>query len=278
MKILCIGNSAYDIILKLKKFPIINTKQQIEKKIECPGGRAQTVSLLLGKYNLDVTLITEIGNDYYGNKILSNLKELNIDTKYINKTDKTNINTILINGINRTVLKEVSDTNPNIEVNINNYDIIYTDGKYYDLSKKIMEQAKDKITILDLEEINNKSLQLANLAKYVICSKTTINSLTKEKNYIRMYQQIKKKFKNNLIITLGEDGAIFNDEITPALKMNSVDTTSAGDIFVGAFIYAKSKNLKDEDAIKLSVITSSLSTEKYGSSISIPELKEIKKL
>lgn len=277
MKILCIGNSAYDIILKLKQFPQENAKQYIEKRIECPGGRALTVSLLLGQYNMDVTLITEIGTDYYGSIIANKIKEVNINTKYIRKVDKTNINTILINNSKRTVLKEMSNTNLNIEIDIKNYDVIYTDGKHFNLSKKIIEQAKDKITILDLEDINEKTLELSKIVKYVICSKTSVNQLTNETEYKKIYKKLQQNFKNKLIITLGEDGVIFEGEITQPLKVNQIDTTSAGDIFIGAFIYGKCKKLKDEEAIKLSVVMSSLSTEKYGSSTSIPKIEEVTK-
>ncbi len=76
----------------------------------------------------------------------------------------------------------------------------------------------------------------------------------------------------NLIVTLGEKGAasIDKDSVikTLAPEVKAVDTTGAGDAFVGAFAYGLSSELSPQNAIKLAVDRASDSVTKPGTQIS----------
>ncbi|MGL5427812.1 MAG: carbohydrate kinase family protein, partial [Cetobacterium sp.] len=55
----------------------------------------------------------------------------------------------------------------------------------------------------------------------------------------------------------------------------AIDTTGAGDIFHGAFIYSLAKDYNFVKSIKFSSVCASLSVEKIGGRESIPELKNV---
>lgn len=83
----------------------------------------------------------------------------------------------------------------------------------------------------------------------------------------------------SVLITLGEDGAIFltNDPKVPvfkadALQVKSVDTTGAGDAFLGAlaFCLANLKELSIQQAIKVACFVAADSVTKLGTQISFP--------
>ena len=61
----------------------------------------------------------------------------------------------------------------------------------------------------------------------------------------------------------------------PAFKTKTVDSTGAGDIFHGAFVYFLGHNYPLETVIKLASLTASISTETMGGMTSIPSLKEV---
>ena len=96
---------------------------------------------------------------------------------------------------------------------------------------------------------------------------------------IRIYEEMKKTYKNHLIITLESYGCFteFNGEykIIPSIKVEPVDSTGAGDIFHGALTYFIIHNYPMEEALKLSNITGALSVKKLGSRFSISNLEEI---
>ena len=69
MKIVCIGHAAYDIVIPMEGYPIENTKNRLNIKIEGGGGPAATAAYLLGKWGCDVSFLGVVGSDQYGNYI-----------------------------------------------------------------------------------------------------------------------------------------------------------------------------------------------------------------
>ena len=83
-----------------------------------------------------------------------------------------------------------------------------------------------------------------------------------------------------VLITLGSQGTFYSyagkTAIIPALKVNAVDTTAAGDTFIGALSSVLNKDFSNlEDAIKFSNKASSITVQRLGAQPSIPYLKEM---
>ena len=75
--------------------------------------------------------------------------------------------------------------------------------------------------------------------------------------------------ESNLIVTLGEEGAAYVNEEGSVIKIkapevNAIDTTGAGDAFVGAFSYGIASGYTTEDAIKIGVEKASDSVTRPG--------------
>ena len=83
----------------------------------------------------------------------------------------------------------------------------------------------------------------------------------------------------NVIITLGERGCAYNlgDTVLfkSAIKTKVVDTTSAGDTFIGAFVSKLSKNETLHNAIDYAIKASAITVSRPGASKSIPYMCEI---
>ncbi|HOK03742.1 MAG TPA: PfkB family carbohydrate kinase, partial [Victivallales bacterium] len=91
---------------------------------------------------------------------------------------------------------------------------------------------------------------------------------------------IRKKFNfETIILTLGAKGAVIceqnNLHFEPAVKVKTVDTTAAGDTFVGFFIAQKMQGKNSLEAVKIAVKASAICVQKKGASNSIPKLKEV---
>ena len=85
MKVVCIGHSTYDITLPVNEYPKENLKYRIDKKIECGGGPASNGAYLLAKWGMDTSIISVVGDDYYGEKIMEDFIKIGADTKYLEK-------------------------------------------------------------------------------------------------------------------------------------------------------------------------------------------------
>lgn len=82
----------------------------------------------------------------------------------------------------------------------------------------------------------------------------------------------------NLVVTLGEDGVVIADgEVTKvaALKVKPVDTTGAGDCFVGTFAYGLANQMSPVNAAALGCQTAGLSVTRLGAQSSYPSVAEV---
>jgi len=78
----------------------------------------------------------------------------------------------------------------------------------------------------------------------------------------------------SVIITLGKEGAVFVSEaevlFQEAFKVDTVDTTAAGDVFCAAFAAQISLGASNKVALKFASAAAAISTTKLGASISAP--------
>ena len=83
----------------------------------------------------------------------------------------------------------------------------------------------------------------------------------------------------SVVLTLGGDGSIFANAdceiFEPALKVNAVDTTCAGDTFTGYFLKTFLSERNAERALKTATCASSLAVTKIGAAQTIPDIKDV---
>lgn len=82
-----------------------------------------------------------------------------------------------------------------------------------------------------------------------------------------------KSFPDNLIVTLGKNGAVYKDKTYPAPKVEIADVCGAGDTFLSALTYMFLKTKNIDDAIKFAVNAASITVMHMG--VYAPSLKEI---
>ena len=90
---------------------------------------------------------------------------------------------------------------------------------------------------------------------------------------------VRRKLNQKIIVTLGKRGlvAIDGDRAleVPGIPVSSVDTTGAGDCFVGYFSSQILKGLTLEDALIVANKAASISVQRNGAAPSIPFLNEL---
>ncbi|MDP3721364.1 MAG: PfkB family carbohydrate kinase, partial [Anaerolineaceae bacterium] len=94
-------------------------------------------------------------------------------------------------------------------------------------------------------------------------------------------QQLLSKGVKNLIVTLGNKGSVIfegntnNSVDIPAWKVQAVDTTAAGDCFIGAFAVGLSKEKSVKDAAAFASAAAAISVTRLGAQPSLPKIDEI---
>ena len=81
--ILVVGLATVDLIYYLKKLPNKGIKYVSKKQIMSTGGNASNASIAISRLGGSVTFVSKIGNDFFGNYILKDLKSENINTDHM---------------------------------------------------------------------------------------------------------------------------------------------------------------------------------------------------
>ena len=285
MKILCLGHATYDITLPLDKFPIENTKNRVQERIECGGGPASTAAYLLGKWGADVYFAGIVGNDFYGHKIKEEFENVNVNTKYLELRDNHSTTSSFVLANKQNGSRTTFAYKPK-KVEMNEFkldfipDVILIDGQEYQMSKDILTKYPNALTIIDAGRDTSEVIELCKMVKWVACSKDFAEKVTDIKiNYDdfetlkSVYSKLKEIFKNEVVITLEDKGCLYNYEIIKSVKLKSVDSTGAGDIFHGALTYYLANGYEPKFAIQLANYAGAISVSRIGTRNSIP-LKE----
>ena len=292
MKVLCVGQSAYDITLPMSGYPIENKKYKINHQIECGGGSSNNAAYLLSLWGNEVYLASSIGKDFYGEKIKEELKSVGVNIDYFEEIENVNTTTsyIINNTLNgsRTIL-----TNKNPLMHFTNSkkidlhpDVIFLDGNDYQMSLEVLKENKEAMKIIDAGSMKEGMQELCEMCDYVVCSNdfakefSHINFQYEDMNKIKeAYDILDQSFNGKVIITLESHGSfvkIDNDYyLIPSILVNSVDSTGAGDIYHGAFTHFIMHGYELKKAIYYSNIAGALSVTKIGSKNSMPKLEEV---
>ena len=291
MKVLCIGHISYDITFPMEGFIKENTKNRVNERVECGGGPASNAAYLLGKYGVETYIMGLLGNDFYANKIIEEFKIVNVNTDYIeqNSNYSTTVSTIIANKTNgsRTILTYKNNL---VKYPIKDVefipDIIHLDGQEIEISNYMLDKYPNAISVIDAGRNTDEIIELSKRVNYLVCSKEFAENITNKKfdkndlsTYSDIYTEMEKIFKNTIVVTLESDGSLARIDgklkIIPSIKVKAIDSTGAGDLFHGAFVYCLTQKFNLEKSLIFSNIVGALSVTKIGGRFSVPNLDEV---
>jgi len=265
-----LGESLLDIIIS-----------SIDDAVVRPGGAMLNTAVSLGRSDIEVALITELGDDDTSNLITSFLKSNNVTLNFIKHYSNNTTSLALAFLDNNKKPKYTFIKNyPKIrELSvINNFtsDDILLFGSLYSIDKKIRQSIlsivnnalNNNATIiydpnirnahhLEDVELMNSIIENIKLSDIIKGSDEDFTNIFGSSNPHKQISELRKiNNKALIIITLGADGVIadFNDQTIklPAIETNVVSTIGAGDAFNAGIIVALNKSkLKNEDISKL---------------------------
>ncbi|MGM9873718.1 MAG: ribokinase [Bacilli bacterium] len=249
------------------------------------GGKGANQAVAIKRMGVDLSFLSCVGNDAFAKEQLNNLKNEGIDTKNIKQLKDANTGSAIIllcNNDNRIIL------NPAANIQIKKEDIIsfLKDAKEEDIFLTQLENNIDATSFaLEYAKEQKKMTVILNPApmnKNIIDYLKFVDILIPNETELELLgglDYIKSNNVKTLIVTLGSKGyrLIDNnkDEIYPAIKIKPVDTTSAGDTFVGIFTALYSNGESIETASKFASIGASIACLSYGAQPSIPTKEKI---
>ncbi len=245
------------------------------------GGKGANQAIMSGLMGAETYMITCLGDDVYADMTIDNYRKSGVNVDFIQRVPgSSGVAPIWVDSSGQNRIIVVSGANDLI----NGDDAVEAVKKIDDLkavigqfeiplkvTEKVFQYAKSNniTTILNPAPAKIPSDNLLDATDWFIPNEVefeTISGLSafEDANLINY----SKTIKSNLIVTLGEKGAAYVENGTVkkinAPKVSAIDTTGAGDAFVGAFSYAIASGFTTEDSIKLGIERASDSVTKPG--------------
>ncbi|HDE4727138.1 TPA: ribokinase [Staphylococcus aureus] len=298
-KVVILGSTNVDQFLTVERYAQPGETLHVEEAQKAfGGGKGANQAIATARMQADTTFITKIGTDSVADFILEDFKVAHIDTSYIIKTAeaKTGQAFITVNAEGQNTIYVYGGANMTMtpEDVINAKDaIINADFVVAQLEVPIpaiisaFEIAKAHGVTTVLNPAPSKALpnELLSLIDIIVPNETEAELLSGIK--VTNEQSMKDNANyflsigiKTVLITLGKQGTYFatknQSQHIEAYKVNAIDTTAAGDTFIGAFVSRLNKSQDNlADAIDFGNKASSLTVQKHGAQASIPLLEEV---
>ncbi|HGX1175256.1 TPA: ribokinase [Staphylococcus aureus] len=298
-KVVILGSTNVDQFLTVERYAQPGETLHVEEAQKAfGGGKGANQAIATARMQADTTFITKIGTDGVADFILEDFKVAHIDTSYIIKTAeaKTGQAFITVNAEGQNTIYVYGGANMTMtpEDVINAKDaIINADFVVAQLEVPIpsiisafeIAKAHGVTTVLNPAPAKALPNELLSLIDIIVPNETEAELLSGIK--VTNEQSMKDNANyflsigiKTVLITLGKQGTYFatknQSQHIEAYKVNAIDTTAAGDTFIGAFVSRLNKSQDNlADAIDFGNKASSLTVQKHGAQASIPLLEEV---
>jgi sulfofructose kinase len=284
------GLNAVDHLCVVPQYPRFDSKTEIVHYEKLAGGQTATAVVFAARMGLKGKYIGKVGSDDLGVFALENLRAENIDTSsvLVENGARNQYAFIIIDKASgeRTILWErdrrLSFRGSELcRSDICSGRVLHLDGHDYEAAIQAARWAREDgiPVVIDLDKAVPRSEELISNVDFLITSANFPPEFTGIADPIESLLALRQHCDGFLAVTLGAQGAmaVIGDrcERFPAFKVHAVDTTGAGDIFHGAFIYGLLRNWPLERIMTFSNAAAGLNCTHLGARSGIPPLSEI---
>ena len=255
------------------------------------GGKGANQAVMAAHCGAEVHFIGKLGKDVFGTAIADNFVKIGIHSEYVDESESaTGVAHIWVdgNGENRIII--IPGANHEITVakavkaidSIKDLSVVVAQCEIkQEVTLAAFKAAKARgcTTILNPAPYQEISAELLALSDWIIPNESEFCELHGE---LPTHENALQSFRagKNSIVTLGSQGAVYisaDGQLTKvaAPKVTPVDTTGAGDAFVGTFAYCLASGKDPIAAMALGIKVASLSVTRKGAQSSYPDQAEI---
>ena len=296
-KILVLGNCNVDFVFKIPRFHHPGETILAESQATFFGGKGANQAITAKRLGGNVQFITKVGNDLYGKSYRQHLIKNGLDRKLILEDKKIPTGMAVIEltpkGENRIVA--FLGANNSLSVNdLNRLQRYWREVAVFVTQLEIplptvekgLKLAKDQggLTLLNPSPPAQLSPHLLSLVDFIVPNEWEAQFLTGikwkgDQEILKMAKRLLEMGVKNVVITLGSKGLFFKNRCEEfwikAFKVKAVDTTAAGDAFLGALAYGLAENKPIQEVLRFANGAGALTTTKLGAHPSLPFKKDL---
>ena len=287
------GINPTDTTIRLPHFPSLDSKVELLSADVKPGGQVASAMVACRGWGLSARYVGKIGDDEAGSFQMAEMQRVGVEAHWIvaqGCASQTSFILVDERSGERTVLWKRDPTIAHHPEDLNREwirgaKVLLVDGHDTETAAQAAIWARED-GILVVGDLDNRDPGVEALLQYTdfaITSKNFPERLTGETNLLKSLPRIFRDFKFRLIgATLGRLGMLMWDGtqflLCPGFRVRAVDTTGAGDIFHGAFIYGLLHDWDMKEILEFSCAAAALNCTASGARGRIAPLQEIENL
>ena len=285
-KIVVIGSCNTDMVVKANRLPVPGETILGGTFYMNPGGKGANQAIAAARLGAEVTFISKIGYDLFGLQALEIYRsEKSPSGVALISVDSFGENSIIVApGASRSLsiedinkaeekIKEADIILMQLEIPIDTVEYAATIACKY--GKKVILNPAPASSLSNSFLMNVHTI-LPNRIEAEMLSGIKVMNI---ESAHRAAQAIGEKGIENVVITLGKDGAYVKekDEYTmiPAKEVETIDTTGAGDVFCGAFSVCLSEGHSLAKSVKFANAAAAIAVTRIGAQSAIPYKREV---
>ncbi|KXJ33122.1 MULTISPECIES: ribokinase [Pseudomonas] len=293
-KIAVIGSNMVDLITYIERLPVQGeTLEAPDFALGC-GGKGANQAVAAAKLGSEVLMVTKVGDDLFADNTLANFRRFGIDTRHVTRAPgrSSGVAPIFVQPDSHNSILIVKGANAALgpadiqaaEADLRDCALIVLQ---LEIALETVYAAIDCGQRLGIPVLLNPApavadLSAAHLARldYFVPNETELALVSglpvqDRESAFAAARVLAGRGIRHVVVTLGAQGALYVGEegefSLPGQTVAAIDTTGAGDAFIGCFAHGRVQGLGLRDAMQQAVAYSALSVTGRGTQTSYPE-------
>jgi sulfofructose kinase len=290
-----VGANSVDFVTLLPAHPQAQgpyAKMRIRKHTICCGGQTATAMVTCASLGLRTKYVGATGTDENGRRIREELARHRVDTSGI--VVREAINQFALIMLDETTGERIVLWDRDERLELHEHDLpvealvtarlVHVDDVDEGAAIRAARLARRSGAIVtsDVDRLTDRAEELIAEVSYPIFAEHVPLALTGAPDMESALRKLRQRFGQCLCVTLGARGAMAleGDRLwqSPGFEVKTVDTTGAGDVFRGGFIFAALQGWPVDRALRFANAAAAVSCTRLGAMNGVPTLDEVQAL
>ncbi|MCF1487971.1 ribokinase [Pseudomonas sp. AA27] len=297
-KVVVVGSLNMDLVARAQRLPRGGETLAGESFFTVPGGKGANQAVAAARLGASVAMVGNVGDDAYGQQLRRALEVEGIDCQGVGVCSgvSSGVALIVVDAASQNAIVIIPGGNGLLgpesvrrfdsllqqaeviicQLEVPTATVAWTLARGRELGKKVILNPAPASGPLPVEWFAHIDYLIPNESEAEALAGLPVNDLDSAR---RAGRRLRKMGAGKVIVTLGAQGALLVDDGEgrhfPAPEVEAVDTTAAGDTFVGGFAAGLARGLPEEQAIIVGQRAAALSVTRAGAQPSIPYLREL---
>ena len=291
------GSINMDVVATADRHPRIGETVAGNAVLYFPGGKGANQAVSAAKLGAPTTLIGRVGTDAFGRELKAFLAAQGVDLAFVKDTPEAHSGTavitiakadntiVVVPGANGLVSAEdiAAPVLAKGDIAVSQFEIpLATVSAFFKRAR-----AAGATTILNPAPAIEFGAELLDLVDILILNETELGLLTKTElrdsdepaRFVEAARRLPANLGRTICVTLGKRGVLALIEgqslLVPGHQVKAVDTTGAGDCFVGALAAQLAGGRTIDEALDYANVAASICVQRMGAAPSMPTVAEV---